>query len=596
MLLFFRFRAAALLCLMALSAAQAQSPVNDKPPAAAPQEVDAATPIIASALDADLFYELLLGELLTSHGDLNSGYTLILDVARRTKDEQLFRRAAEIAMESRIDKYSLIVISAWLQALPESRDANLYMLRALVMLNRIQDTIGPIRLELSRSSTEQKISTLHALPHLFAHASDRAEVARVVERAVADHLADPAIGVIVWITLGRLHMAAQNLPQALQALRNAHALEPQNESVARLGLELLAEDVEAAEPLLTAYFQGKSAQPQLRVAYARLLMHNNRLKEAHAQAQAVTEEYPDALDAWLMLAALHLEAEQLDAAQKVLEHLTEKLSAAPAAEDPSEMLMLMQTYLMRAHIARLREQWSEVERWLAHIPSTHNSVDVQRLRITSLLRKGQQKQALELIRALAADLDDNPRSRLRIEAQLLREEELHAAAYTTLARALALLPKSSEERDDVQYEMAIVAEKLGRMDEMERLLRQIIARNPQASHALNALGFSLADRNMRLPEAKALIVRALELTPGDPFITDSLGWVEFRLGNLQEALRLLEFAFEKQPHAEIAAHLGEVLWLLKARDRALSVWREGWRLDKNDSALQETLKRLEIAF
>ena len=127
---------------------------------------------------------------------------------------------------------------------------------------------------------------------------------------------------------------------------------------------------------------------------------------------------------------------------------------------------------------------------------------------------------------------------------------------------------------DLLYEQAMMAEKLGQLDEMEALLRRVIALKPDHAHAYNALGYSLADRNLRLPEAKALIERALQLTPGDPFITDSLGWVEFRLGNRDEALRLLRQAYKARPDAEIGAHLGEVLWAMGQRDEARRIWAE----------------------
>ena len=138
----------------------------------------------------------------------------------------------------------------------------------------------------------------------------------------------------------------------------------------------------------------------------------------------------------------------------------------------------------------------------------------------------------------------------------------------------------------------MMAEKLNRLDEMERLLRRVIALRPDSQHAYNALGYSLADRGLRLEEARTLIRRALELAPGDPFITDSLGWVEFRLGNTAEALRLLRKAYAARPDTEIAAHLGEVLWAGGQREEAVRVWREGRQRDAANDVLRETLSRL----
>jgi Flp pilus assembly protein TadD len=163
-------------------------------------------------------------------------------------------------------------------------------------------------------------------------------------------------------------------------------------------------------------------------------------------------------------------------------------------------------------------------------------------------------------------------------------------AYERLGQAVAGAPQDME----LIYEQAMTAEKLNLLADMERLLRRVIEIKPDYAAAYNALGYSLADRNMRLPEAKQLIQKALEFAPTDPFIRDSLGWVEFRLGNLQEAARILSEAYKDKPDPEIAAHLGEVLWSLQQRDRALAVWREGHMMNPDNETLQETLQRLLV--
>ena len=171
---------------------------------------------------------------------------------------------------------------------------------------------------------------------------------------------------------------------------------------------------------------------------------------------------------------------------------------------------------------------------------------------------------------------------------MVGELKRHGGAYEVYGRALERWPRDL----DLLYEQAMVAEKVNRLQDMERLLRRVMELKPDHAHAHNALGYSLADRGTRLPEARALIVRALELLPGDPFITDSLGWVEFRLGNHAEALRLLQQAYAARADAEIAAHLGEVLWVKGQREEALRVWREGRQRDAGNEVLRETLQRL----
>jgi tetratricopeptide (TPR) repeat protein len=176
------------------------------------------------------------------------------------------------------------------------------------------------------------------------------------------------------------------------------------------------------------------------------------------------------------------------------------------------------------------------------------------------------------------------------EVQLLRENKQYKTAYDVMSQALAKQPFDAE----LTYDQAMLAEKMGNTVEMERLLRQVMAAKPDYHNAYNALGYSFAERNVRLPEAKELIQKALTYAPDDPFISDSLAWVEFRLGNRAEALRILDIAYKARPDADIAAHLGEVLWSLGQRERALAIWKEGLLLNAENETLQETLKRLRV--
>jgi Flp pilus assembly protein TadD len=195
-----------------------------------------------------------------------------------------------------------------------------------------------------------------------------------------------------------------------------------------------------------------------------------------------------------------------------------------------------------------------------------------------------------LIRSVPERKADDVRAKLMAEAGVLRDGKRWREAFDVLVAAGERFGDDA----DLLYEQAMMAEKIDRLDEMERLLRRVISLKPENAHAHNALGYSLADRRQRLPEARQLIQRALELSPGDPFITDSLGWVEFRLGNRDEAVTLLRRAYTARPDTEIAAHLGEVLWAAGQRDEARRVWREGKVRDAANDVLRETLARLRV--
>jgi tetratricopeptide (TPR) repeat protein len=231
-----------------------------------------------------------------------------------------------------------------------------------------------------------------------------------------------------------------------------------------------------------------------------------------------------------------------------------------------------------------------LEAWLARIESPEELLNAQVRRAGMLARQGRVDEARQLIRSQPEKTVAEARLKLNAEVQLLREAKLYQAAYNLISDSLNRFPGDP----DLTYDLAMMAEKIGKFDEMERLLRGVIASKPDYQHAYNALGYSLAERNLRLPEARQLIKKALEFAPDDPFITDSLGWVEFKSGNLPEALRILQGAYKARPDAEIAAHLGEVMWVMGRREQAMTVWREGLALSPDNDTLRDTLKRLRV--
>ena len=174
----------------------------------------------------------------------------------------------------------------------------------------------------------------------------------------------------------------------------------------------------------------------------------------------------------------------------------------------------------------------------------------------------------------------------------MRANKQYRSAYDLLKSAVAANPEDT----DLLYDQAMMAEKLGDLDEMERLLRRLMVLKPDNQNAYNALGYSFADRKVNLNEARSLIQKALKLVPNDPFISDSLGWVEFRMGNMAEARRILEDAYKSRPDAEIGAHLGEVLWASGERERAMDIWKKASTTDADNDTLQDTLKRLRVKF
>jgi tetratricopeptide (TPR) repeat protein len=250
-----------------------------------------------------------------------------------------------------------------------------------------------------------------------------------------------------------------------------------------------------------------------------------------------------------------------------------------------------QAYLSLAQIAETRQQFDVAGEWLDRIETADDELRIQVRRATLLAKQGKVSEARTLIQQARVQQPTDARAKLLAEVQLLKETHHLTDAYAAMERAVTLFPDDEE----MAYEHAMLADKLGRPDEMERILRALMARKPNYHHAHNALGYALADRNTRLDEAKALILKALEMAPGDPFITDSLGWVEYRLGNLPLAAQLLRQAFEKRADVEIAVHLGEVLWAMGDREAAKSVFQQAKGMQADNAVLVETLKRLGVS-
>jgi tetratricopeptide (TPR) repeat protein len=250
----------------------------------------------------------------------------------------------------------------------------------------------------------------------------------------------------------------------------------------------------------------------------------------------------------------------------------------------------VQAYLSLAQIAEQRKDYATATSWLDRIDNADDMISAQSRRAAILAKQGKLEEGRKLLQDLPVKTPADARQKIMAEVQLLRDSKQLKLAYELLAEQT----KSDPTDYDLLYDQAMLAEKLGELPEMERLLRRVIAGKPDYQHAYNALGYSLAERKIRLPEARQLIVKALEFAPDDPFIQDSLAWVEFRSGNLPEALRILQTAFKAKPDAELAAHLGEVLWASGKREQAIAIWREGLALNADNETLRETLKRLRV--
>ena len=554
-----------------------------------------------------MFYQLLIGELELRTGEPGNAFEVILDAARRTKDEQLFQRAVDIALQARAGDQALSATRSWRQALPKSAQSLRMQLQILSALNRVADLSEPLRSLLSLTPESERSALIASIPRFLQRAPDKRQAAQLIDAVLDPYLKSPATRTASLVSSGRAWAMADDADQALSRAREAFALQPQVPGPVLLALELMPQRP-AAEEIVRASMQGPAVDPALRLSYVRVLMASQRFVDAVAQLERVTAEQPEMSQPFLTLGALHLELRHPQQAEAALRRYLDLLVAegvrpatGPAknedddADEDTEAATgqaqgQVQAWLMLAQAAELRSDFVAAEGWLGKIEDPKRALEVQTRRATLLARQGRVADAREIVRRAPEREPGDARAKLVAEATVLREVKRWGDAFEVLGQAAQRFPDDS----DLLYEQAMVAEKMDRMDDMEGLLRRVIGLKPDNAHAHNALGYSLADRRQRLPEARSLIQRALELSPGDPFITDSLGWVEYRMGNVDEALRLLRQAYAARPDVEIGAHLGEVLWAAGQRDEARRIWAESKGRDATNDVLRETLARLKV--
>jgi tetratricopeptide (TPR) repeat protein len=538
-----------------------------------------------SSLDAVLFYQLLLGELNVRQGSPGAGFSLILDAARKTRDPALFQRAVDIALQARSGDAALQAAQTWKRELPEAREPSRYTLQILLALNRIEDAGQALANSIDELPEDEKQGAITSIPRVFARVTDKALAARVVEKALSHSLTQKKLQATAWTTIGRMHREAQHWPQAIDAAIKGRASDREAPGPLILGMSLLPTGSVEIQQMLDEAMQSTSVSPDLRLGYARNLIALQATDAGLAQLQRLTQEHPNFAPGWLLLGMLQVDLNQVAQARQ---SLARHVNLVKDSSDPEQQAGLTEALMTLSQLAQQQGDLAQAGRWLNQIPASADPVRLAIRRAELLDQQGRTEEGrLVLAQAQPVTAQQGQRKILAL-SQWLREHQQAAQALDLLAPALSQEPEDSE----LLTEQSLVLEKLKRHEDMESVLRQLMRTRPQDPHAYNALGYSLADRGIRLEEARSLIAKAVELAPLDPFIQDSLGWVEFRLGNAAEAARILRAAWTARPDPEIAAHLGEVLWTQGQQSDAAAVWREGLMLKANNETLQKTIKRL----
>lgn len=530
----------------------------------------------AGELTPQRLYRFLFAEIAGQRGQLGTTAEIYLDLARETRDLRVVRRATELALHARRMELALQAVRLWLEIDPASSQAQQTQISLLAAQGQFKELAGVIERTLA-AEPENIASNLLHLNRLFVRSQDRKAVRETVDNLTAAYLQHAEAH----------HARAQaafdmrDIPAARDAIRQALALRPDWEAAVLFHVRLI-DDRNEAISLLGDFVASHPQAQEARMAYARALVGEKRYSDARREFGILLEQGnhdPVKLgDTIFAVAVLSLQLNDTAEAEKYLLRLVEM---GHAEIDKARFYL--------GQIAEEARHWDKAFAWFVQVGHGEHYLPARLHAANMLMKLGR----LEEARRHLADSDAaNPRERVQLivgEAQLLREAGRIADAHAILTGGLEKQP----DQPDLLYETALMAEKLGRNDELESRLRRLIGLNPEHAHAHNALGYSLAERNIRLSEARALIERALELAPNDPFILDSKGWVLFRQGDLTGALEYLNRAIGIRPDPEIAAHLGEVLWLAGRKDEARATLEKARREHPGNEVLAETIKRLQ---
>jgi len=526
------------------------------------------------ALTPEILFKVLLAEIALQRGQQNIAVQAYLDLARDTRDPRVAQRAAVVAWNAHVTDAALEAATLWLQEDPASTQARQVLATLL---------IGQSQLAAARPQMEQLLAADKAnigsvflwLNTLLARYPDKAAALQFVRQLAAPYPEVPE----AHYAAARAAWDAEQSESALTEVRAALKLRPDWEQAALLQGQVLQH---SSDDAAIAYFQQYlAAYPRAvdaRLGYARLLVKAQKFDAARDEFQKLLQEFPDNAQVSMAVALLSLQLHDYDAAETQLKHVLDT-----DYRDPDTVRLYL------GQLAEERERYDEALKWYAGVTAGDQYVSAQARYAGVLIKQGKLPEARKYLHNLQAQAHDEQQrvQLIQAEAGLLSEAKQYNQAYEVLDHALQKTPDSTE----LLYEHAMMAEKLDRIDVLEANLRRAIQIKPDYAHAYNALGYTFADRNTRLPEAYTLIERALKLAPDDPFIIDSMGWVLYRMGKNEESLGYLKRAFDLRPDPEIAAHLGEVLWSSGQRDAARKVWNTALQDDPDNTVLTATVKK-----
>lgn len=564
--------AGALLVLAGCSAMpQHEQEQEEAPPAAETQE-PLEGPLPEVELTPELLYQLLLAEFAGQGGALRLSADLYLKTAQETRDPRLAQRATRIAIYARDTDTALTAALLWVELSPQDYDAQQSAAALLIRSNRGDEAI-PYLEKLLQIAPDDNSHGYLLVANLLSHEQDKARAMAVMERLISTHRDNPSA------LYALAHLANQldqneKAEEILNTLLTEHPEQTQALLLQARVLHSLGKGEAALESLHRALQQSPD-NDQLRLTYARMLVDARHLPEAREEFRILNRHLPDNSDVIYALGLLALEAGDTDDATR---YFTELLDHSERQEEARFAL---------GQIAEARKQPKEAIEWYQSVPQGERYMEAQLQAARLIAREEGFDEARRYLQELPLHTPEEQIQRYLAEGELFSGEERYEEAMELYDEALVLFIDNTQ----LLYARALTAEKIDRLDILEQDLKRILSRDPDNAQALNALGYTLTDRTNRHQEALDYIERAYKQRPEDPAILDSMGWVLYHLGRLDEAQQFLKQAAAKLEDGEIAAHLGEVLWANGQKEEAKKVWNEALKFAPDHKVLQQTIER-----
>lgn len=541
---------------------------------AAPQAEAPLPPLPKIDLTPELMNELLVGEVALQRGQYGSAVPLYAQMARQTRDPRLAERATRIAAFARDYKTGLEMAQLWMELAPADVEGRQILTALQLKAGDHDGAVASLESVLAHAGDNDQDRYLLMI-RLLGREQDKDGALEVVQRFLQRHPDDSA-GLYAH---SQLALRAGKLDEAEKAIDHLLQLQPDLTQAIILRTRIFQASNREDEAL---NYLGDSVKRygkdlELRVAYGRMLVDAERPEEAQAQFKKVLKEQPDNDDITFAAGLVALRLEKPNEAEEYFLRLNHK------------SVRVDETSYYLGRIEEVRENYKRAIHWYGKVERGENYLNAQVRSALLQARLGDVDAARAHLGAVQARTPDQSLRLYLAEGEILRDVEQYDEALKVYDRALREIPGSPE----LLYARAMVAEKLGRIDWLERDLLAILEREPDHVDSLNSLGYTLADRTDRFNEAETYIKRALELKPDSFYILDSMGWVQFRKGNIQGALNYLRRALEMNHDPEIAAHLGEVLWVSGDRQAARATWKKALEQSPGNKVLLNVINRLD---